>query len=274
MTAGAGGRGARQGGPAPRTFGQTVSEAWGLYRNSFRGLTAFYVVAFMSLALLFTVTAVIFGAVGMGTLAIQISTSLGNIVLGGVVGSLAAAVASAMAAGSLAQREGTPAAAIRSLRPVRTDLLAAALASSMVTLALVFLLAGSGLLNLLTFVITPLLFGPPVLAQVIAIEHRTLGAAWRRSRELLAGNAPRVLLYLVNVALGIGLLQLIFLGLSVSVASGVGGMAGTVAFFTVQSVGASLTYPFLALTCVVVYLDIRASHESFELADLTPAPAA
>ena len=124
------------------------------------------------------------------------------------LGSLVSARTSRVMALSLAGRDITLRAAGVGLRGYRSHLVVAAMLASFLTLALTFAM---GLLG--AFVGSHLLLGPPILAQVIALERASFSEAWIRTKELLRGQALRLFLYLLCAALMIVMAEIIISGI-------------------------------------------------------------
>lgn len=113
-----------------------------------------------------------------------------------------------------------------------------------------------------SFVMVPFFLGPPVVAQAIVLEQRRLGDAWERAKVLLKGHWGRLLPYLLTIALGIGLVNLVVVG---SVGSAVGGLSAAIwVVVLVQRLVATLTLPYIACADLVAYFDVRARHEKFD----------
>lgn len=92
--------------------------------------------------------------------------------------------------------------------PARTralDLFALSLIAAMFSIAGVLFLRAYG------FLILHMFYGPPVAMQVAVLEGRSFNEATRRARALLRGNW-RLILYLLNLAVLVGILNLVLLG--------------------------------------------------------------
>lgn len=146
-------------------------------------------------------------------------------------------------------------AAFASLGPIRKELLACALLAGMIDLALAVFL---GLLGLL---LLGLFFGPPILVQVVALEKLSLQEAWPRARSLLKGRTARVLLYLLTIALGIGLLSAVTLNLLAQLTENMADAASYVVLSVLQILAVGLTVPLLACASFVCYRSLRAEDD-------------
>ena len=88
--------------------------------------------------------------------------------------------------------------------------------------------------------------GPPLVAQVIALEYRSFGESVRRSRELLRGQSGRFLL----VLLGFVLIVLVI-------------------FYLLVIYGLPFIVPFYTAGMLALYLDVRARAEDLDLETFT-----
>ena len=145
--------------------------------------------------------------------------------------------------------------AFSSLGPIRKELLACALLAGMIDLALAVFLGVLGLLLLSLF------FGPPILVQVVVLEKLSLQEAWPRTRSLLKGRTARVLLYLLSIALGIGLLSAVTLNLLAQLTETMADGASYAVLSALQILAVGLTVPFLACASFVCYRSLRAEDE-------------
>jgi hypothetical protein len=87
--------------------------------------------------------------------------------------------------------------------------LGTALLSAAVATALLLIPFG-GLL--LSFLFMPVVLGPPIVAQVIALEDASLRRALERTRRLLRGRSLRMTQYLLNVGVGLGIVAVVIVG--------------------------------------------------------------
>ena len=78
-------------------------------------------------------------------------------------------------------------------------------------IAAMFSVAGVLFLRAYGFLILHMFYGPPVAMQVAVLEGRSFSEATRRARALLKGNW-RLILYALNIAVLIGILNLVLLG--------------------------------------------------------------
>ena len=114
----------------------------------------------------------------------------------------------------------------------------------------------------------PLFLGPPILAQVIAIEGRPTPQALSRSRFLLAGNGGRLLGYLVSICFGWSLARYLVYGLLVIPLAFLERTMERVAGNVVNGVVLGLLLPWLAAATLVCYLDLRVRKDDLDLAAL------
>jgi hypothetical protein len=141
-----------------------------------------------------------------------------------------------------------------SLRPRRADLLGAALYS--------MLLGGfAHLVPFLGLVLPLILLGPPVLAQVVAIEERTLAEARPRASSLFSGRMLRTLAFLLPVALVLRLLEGALYTAALGAASAAGWDADALALLQGAASAAFIglvMIPFISALMAVLYFDLRA----------------
>ncbi|MDQ4095257.1 MAG: hypothetical protein M3174_03500 [Actinomycetota bacterium] len=177
------------------------------------------------------------------------------------VGSILVARAARIMAPALAGQRVSFGRAGRGLRGALPHVFAAAMISTLLTFVL------SQLDPVLLARVAPfLVIGPPVLAQVLAIERRPLGEAWRRTRELVTGQALRVFLYLLCMALAVAMFRELLVGLVFQATRGLGdaGLLSALAFTILTGLGLS----FMAAAGLVTYLDCRTRTETYALEDL------
>jgi len=170
-----------------------------------------------------------------------------QIILPVVLGTIAMALASVMFAETGEGALG-PRAAWRRITPLTRQMVFSGLFASMIAIWAVLLLREFG------FILMPLFFGPPILIQVIALEKLDLRPARTRAFQLLRGQIGRVLVYLVVIALAIGLLGTALLSTVVVVFDPVLDGAVLAAVFSVfQVLVAALMLPYLAAAEFVCY---------------------
>jgi hypothetical protein len=104
-----------------------------------------------------------------------------------------------------------------------------------------------------------LFLGPPLIAQAVAVEGRPLRKAWTQVQTITRRRLARVLLYLLNIALLVGIAALLLVGgLTASVTSAPAGVE-TLVFILSQSVLLGALAAFMAVFETVLYLDLGAS---------------
>ena len=151
------------------------------------------------------------------------------------------------------------------LQGLRSHLIAGAMIAALLTLLFLQLL---GLLGAL--VASHLLVGPPIFAQVIALERKPLQDAWARTKELWKGNVLRLFLYLLCAALGLVMFEVIVSGIIFTVlATATGEAAAVIVNTPVSGAVSGLGVSFMSALGLVAYFDLRSKdEESFSTADL------
>ena len=130
----------------------------------------------------------------------------------------------------------------------RCGLLAAAIACVLVLIPLIGLL--------LIFVLTPLVIGPPLVAQAVAVEGSSLRAALSRSRAVMVGRSGRVTLYLLCAGLAAGLISTLLVGGAMYLALDAGAAIRVVIGSVYQSVSLGAIVGFLATVEFVLYEEL------------------
>jgi hypothetical protein len=64
----------------------------------------------------------------------------------------------------------------------------------------------------------PLVLGPPIVGQVVAIEGLSLRGSLARARDLTEGIRGRTIVYLLNIGVGLGILSVLLVGGSMALA--------------------------------------------------------
>jgi hypothetical protein len=180
-----------------------------------------------------------------------------------IVGGIAVATATLLLTDRLVGRATTATDAFRNIRPYLSALFVAGLASSLLSILLQLVLPP------LAFFIHPLLYGPAILVQVIALEGADLKIGVSRAGELLRGEKLRVFGNLFAVSLGVSILILLLPVLAGAALSSISNdivtrSAGTL----VQIVVTAVVVPFVAVAMVASYFDLRARKEDLDLAEL------
>lgn len=240
-------------------FTTVLAGSWRLYSANLRSLFGLF--ALISLVITIVPTLVVF------EIAASIALPL-YLLIGVVLPSVLASIGFGLTAVVLWNRSRTGLdaefhpttvrGALSSLGSQRKELLASALLSGMIGLALAVFLGFLGLL------LQALFFGPPVLVQVIALERLTLQQAWPRARVLIKGATPRVVLYLLTIVLGIGLLSALTLSLLAELLGGIEETARFAVLSALQIFAVGLTLPLLACASFVIYRHLRASRDAAE----------
>ena len=233
------------------SFSGVIANGWRLYRANLKPAALLFGLVALAISVLSLV-----GLAGLGKAELFVAF-LAQIVLPVVIGTYAMAVSAVLFDEAVAGHPIGLKAATDKLGPLRKDVLVSGLFASMIAIWAVILLAQFG------FVLMPLFFGPPILIQVIALERLTLRPARTRAREILKGQTSRVIVYLLVVALLIGLLGTAALGAFLAVADNGGSdllLAGV--FSIVQILVAAFMLPFLAACSYVCYTALLESQES------------
>ncbi|MDP9224257.1 MAG: hypothetical protein M3P18_10445 [Actinomycetota bacterium] len=239
------------------SFSGLLKLSWALYRANFGSL----VILFLPLGAALSVVIAPFEPGISPTAVVALAYALA--VLQVVIGGMAVGTAALLVTDRSIGQASTATDAFRKARPHLGPLLAAGLASSLLSIVLLQLLGP------LAFFIHPLLYGPAIVGQVIALEGLDLKAGLARARALLRGEQLRIFMYLFTVALGVNL----FNGLVLTAASiGLSYIANDALGFTVatlaQIVVAAVIVPFIAVAMLVAYFDLRARKEGFGPAEL------
>lgn len=238
--------------PALPAFTTVIAESWRLYTGNLR--TLFGLFALIALVMTLVPTLLVFDvAEGMALplyllLAVVLPAVLASIGFG-----ITAIVLWNRARTGLAaeMHPVTVRAAFAGLGTARKELLACALLAGMIDLALAVFLGVLGLL------VWALFFGPPILVQVVAVERLSLQEAWPRAGALLKGYTPRVFLYLLAIALGVGLLSAVTLNVLSQLTEGLPNAASYAILSAFQILAVGLTVPLLACASFVCYRSLR-----------------
>jgi uncharacterized membrane protein len=228
--------------PDDVSFSGVLAAAARLYRARFKTAALLFAVISFGISVL-----ALLGLTEVGRIQL-LAAFLTQIVLPSILGSVAVAAGSLLFEGALKDRLVTIKDAMDALRPMQRDILMASLFSSMLALWAVILMGQFGLILL------PLFFGPPIIIQAIAIEKLSIREARTRAREILRGRTGRVLVYLLVIALGVGLLGgavLTTFGLAIDRALD-GALLFTI-YSIAQVIVAALTLPYMAAAVYVCY---------------------
>lgn len=182
---------------------------------------------------------------------------LTRVVIPVIVGSIAVAIASRILGRETAP-DGSPHedAPLEDVEPADAsgtralDLFALSLIAAMFSIAGVLFLRAYG------FLILHMFYGPPIAMQVAVLEGRSFSEATRRARTLLRGNW-RLILYMLNVALLIGILNLILLGPVYGLLPDDFDMAASLAVSVVHGVVLGVLTSYLAAVQVALYEHLR-----------------
>jgi hypothetical protein len=180
-------------------------------------------------------------------------------------GSLLVTAGAVIMTDRLGGRDTTISQAAARLAPQRSAVMVAALYSVMLAFA-------GNLLRVFALVLPVLLLGPPILAQVMALENKAAATAVPRARTLLKGHVLRVLGSMFPLVLGVRVLELGFYFAVFATLD----RAGVDQFATLALVEGALRgvvsglviLPFAAALSLASYLDLRARAERFDLETL------
>jgi hypothetical protein len=104
-----------------------------------------------------------------------------------------------------------------------------------------------------------LVYGPPMLMQVIAVEgSRSLTDAWRKTKTFMVGHWMRVISYLMTAVLGAFVVFNLAASLVISITGDVSEDAEQAMLTALIAGIAAFTYPFIATVQYVAYADIAA----------------
>jgi hypothetical protein len=181
-----------------------------------------------------------------------------------VIGGIAVATASLLITERLVGQETTAADALRKARPRLGALFAAGLASSLFSIVLRLVVAP------FAFFVHPLLYGPAILVQVIALEGADLKTGMTRAGELLRGDKLRVFMNLFAFSLAASLLDLLLPGFANLGLSALTNDIIALIFSTLsQIIVTAAIMPVVAVAMLVSYFDLRARKEDLDLTELT-----
>jgi hypothetical protein len=173
-----------------------------------------------------------------------------RVVFPAFLASIGIAFATVIFHGDAAGDEPSSGSVTRRLADDARDLGGAGLLSGILGLTMVVLLGGVGLFML------PLFFGPPILVQVITLEHRSLVDGWYRTRALMAGSWARVILVIAVVVLGTALAGTLVLTGGFVLTREMSDVGRAISFTVLQSLVAGVTLPYLAAISFVTYADL------------------
>jgi hypothetical protein len=241
-----------------------LRRAWGLYRGSWTRMAPAALLLSLPLFLIPASAYVLWGR-GTDGDALWAGVFLARETLFQLVGSLVVTAGAVVMTDRLGGRDTRISEAATRLQPQRSAVIVAALYS--VLLALV-----GNLLQVFALVVPVLLLGPPILAQVVALENRGAATAVPRARALLKGHLLRVLGSLFLLLLGVRVLELglyfaVFVtmnGAGVDQFAALGIIEGTLRGLT----SGLVILPFAAALSLASYFDLRARAERFDLETL------
>jgi hypothetical protein len=190
--------------PGTRTklaLGPLVVRSWGIYKRILLRSAVVFGVVFLVLMPLPPVVALD----SSPFITIPLSILL-QLVVPAAAGSIAVMVVSALAAAELTERSATISDGWRTIAANKGAVLGAMALSALLTMGVALLI------SVYASLIFHLFLGPPLIAQAIAIEGHSFEKAVRYVQGLTRGRLGRVLLYLLNVALLVGIVAFILVG--------------------------------------------------------------
>jgi hypothetical protein len=252
--------------PSPQGFKDLLKNSWALYKSNFVSL----IVVFLALAAAFLLVILLLLTLPDQAIVLNGDAPRGVVVAVGVVllvfppvvGGIAVAAAAVLLTDRLVGKPTHAREAYRELRPRLGSLIAAGLAATLLSVVL------RKLVPPVAFFIQPLLYGPAILVQVIALETRDLRAALARAGRLLRREASRIFMYLFVLSLGVSLLGILLPGFASVPFSTVSDTAYFIVNSLLQILAIVALIPFVAAAMLVGYLDLRARKENLELTEL------
>jgi hypothetical protein len=253
--------------PSPQTFSDLLKNTWTQYRLNFLPLFILFIplgaAFFIAIAPLLIFSGDTISA-GAADTSLSTSVTLAVLtVLPIIVGGIAVATGTVLVTDRLVGYATTAADAFRKIRSHLSALFVAGLASSLLSILLQLVLPP------FAFFLHPLLYGPAIVVQVIALEAADLKVAMARAGELLRGEKLRVFANLFAVSLGVSILNLLVPGFAGAALNSISNdvvtrTAGTL----VQILVTAALVPLVAVSMLVAYFDLRARKEDLDLTEL------
>jgi hypothetical protein len=229
----------------PPRFSELLSEAATFYRARFAALVPTFVVAYATIVALPLLALIDLSDAALATLAFALQ------ILSALVGATLFASAAIVYSDHVGGTRSSLRAALVSVRPLAREVITAALFSAIFSMFALTLLGSLGLL------LQPLFVGPPILIQVVAIEHLRLRDAWPRTRVIASGQWTRVVGMLLGIVLAIALVLIGIFGFVETGTRAASDAARLGVFVAIQGLIAGLTYPYLAAAQFVLYRDLN-----------------
>jgi len=176
-----------------------------------------------------------------------------QLVIPAAAGSVAVMVVAVIAAAEVAGSEATIADGLRKIGGNMRAVLEAMGLSALITMFVALVI------GLYASLIFHLFLGPPLIAQAVAVDGRSLPNAWSHVQSITRKRLGRVLLYLLNVALLVGIAALMLVGGITTAVAGAPDAVETTVFILSQSVLLGALAAFMAVFETVLYLDLNAS---------------
>jgi hypothetical protein len=252
--------------PARLKFSGLLKASGALYRHNFVSL----LLAFLPLGGAFVIVIaplltlpdeqIVFGSETPTSVLVVVSLALTVVPL--VIGAIVVAATSILLTDRIVGKRLGVRAAFKAVRNHLGSVAAAGLAATVVSVLLRMLLPP------LAFFIQPLLYGPAILVQVIALEGSDLRPALTRAGDLLRKEALRIFMYLFAISLAVSVLNVLLPAVSTIGLHDTSALSFVALGSLVQIVVAILMLPFVAAAMLVAYLDLRASKEDLTLEEL------
>jgi hypothetical protein len=253
--------------PAPQGFGDLLKNTWTQYRTNFLPLFILFIplgaAFFIAIAPLLIFSG---DSIGTGAADTSLSTSVTLAVLTVlpiIVGGIGVATGTVLVTDRLVGYATTAPGAFRKIRPHLSALFVAGLASSLLSILLQLVLPP------FAFFMHPLLYGPAIVVQVIALEGADLKVAMARAGKLLGGEKVRVFANLFAVSLGVSILNLLLPGLAGTALNAISNeVVSRTAGTLLEILVTAALVPLVAVAMLVAYFDLRARKENLDSAEL------
>lgn len=241
--------------PAPVGFASLITSSWWIVRAHL-GTLFKLMLLFVAVDWLLFLLALAVAESDVAGFAVAFAALLPLVVriaLGGLgVAAGATVIGDALAGEPISVRK-----ALDTCRPLLKELLAASLFGALIGMLIVFASQGAGVLFL------PLFYGPPLIAQVIALEARPFQMATTRVREMGRGQLARIFGYLLSVALFIGLMVSVVPQVIAALAEGLGDAAQLASLVLASVLLSAAALAFFSAVSTVAYFDLRARFEDY-----------
>jgi hypothetical protein len=229
-------------------LGPLLARSWDVYKRIFFKSAIAFGVVFLVLMPLPPVVALS----APPFLLIPISILL-QLVIPAVAGTIAVMVVTVLAAEKLKDGSATIGDGLRIIVANKGAVLGAMALSALLTMAVAFLI------SLYASLVFHLFLGPPLIAQAVTLEGQSLGNAVKYVQNLTRGRFGRVLLYLLNVALLVGIVALVLVGGLTTSVLGAPFAVRTAVFILSQSLLLGALTAFMVVFETVLFFELRNS---------------